>query len=227
VIERWDGEERRFLEKVWTDCWTNLTGLLAANLLFLLWCSPSVVAALLALPRLAAGLAILTVGPALLGLLTYAANVARGRPASFWRDSLRGFRSGYRAGVIAAVGVAAALLANRLAVTHAMAASMAAGALAIWAAQLALLMALALVGAHALSLVGLYQQGIREAFRNGVLLTVVYPAPTLGLAAAAVLATLASRVLRGGPLVIVPALLAVLAVNTTFLLVRQHTVENR
>jgi len=223
-MERADREERWLLRKVWTDCWTNLTGLLGANLLCLLWCLPSGGAALLSLPRMATGLAIVTVGPAVLGLLTYAAHVAREQPASIWRDSLRGFRSAYRTGVIAGAVMATALTAHRLALTHAIEAKMAAGAVAVWAAQVALLIVLVLSGVHALSLVSLYQQDIKEAFRNALVLTIAHPVPTVGLAAAGVLAVLMTRALLGAPLIILPALLAVLATNTTLTLAQQHAV---
>jgi len=221
---RADRREQYLLRKVWTDCWTNLTGLLGSNLLCLLWCLPSGGAALLSLPRIATGLAIVTVGPAVLGLLTYAAHVAREEPASVWRDSLWGFRSGYRTGVIAGAVAATALTAHRLALTQAMAAKMAVGAVAVWAAQVALLFVLVLVGVHALSFVSLYQQGIKEAFRNALVLTIAHPVPTLGLAAAGVLAVLITRALLGAPLIIVPALLAVLATNTTLALAQRHAV---
>jgi hypothetical protein len=214
--------EDAFFWRLWGDCWPNLAGLLGANCLFLLWCAPSLVAAFLSLDRVAVALALVTVGPAVLGLFTYAANLACGRRASVWRDSLRGFRSSFGTGVIS-VGVAmAALAANRLALARAVADGLPAGAVALWAGQSGILIALTLTGAHTLSLIALYRQRLKEAFRNAVLLTIAHPAPTLGLVGAGTLAFLVTRALGWGPLIIMPALLAVLAVNTTLMLVKQH-----
>lgn len=214
--------EDAFFWKLWGDCWPNLAGLLGANCLFLLWCAPSLVATFLSLDRVAVALALVTVGPALLGLFTYAANLACGRRASAWRDSLWGFRSSFGVGVISGAGAMVALAANRLALARAMADGLPAGAVALWAGQLTILIVLTLTGAHTLSLIALYQQRVKEAFRNAALLTIAHPAPTLGLLGAGVLAVLVTRALEWGPLVIMPALLAVLAVNTTLMLVRQH-----
>jgi len=223
---RLDGEarvaEQAFFWKVWADCWPNLAGLLGANLLFLLWCAPSMMAAILPLDGVAVALALVTVGPALIGLFTYAANLVLERRASFWRDSLWGFRSGFVAGVIVTGLTMLALTANRLALTKAVASGMPAGAVALWAGQLGILIVLALTGAHTVSLIALYRQGVKEAFRNAVLLTLAHPGPSLGLVGAGVLTALVARALSWGPLVILPALLAVLAVNTTLMLVEQH-----
>lgn len=226
MIGRLEGEmpptEDTFLRKVWMDCWPNLTGLLGANLIFLLWCAPSTLAALLQLQGVALALIPVTVGPALFGLFTYVANLVLDRPASFWRDSLRGFRSGFGAGVILSGVTMLALTAHRLALANAVNAGMHLGVVALWAGQLGLLTVLAITGVHVVSLIGLYRQGAREAFRNAVLLALAHPVPTLGMMGAGLLALLLARALRWGPLVIVPALLAVLAVNTTLMLVRHH-----
>ncbi len=214
--------DQTLVQKVWADAWSNLAGLLGANLVFLLWCAPTTLARLLRLDALALALAPVTIGPALLGLFSYAANLAQERPACFWRDSLRGSRSRFGAGVILS-GVAILVLgAHRLALAQAVSSGMPAGAVALWAAQVAILAMLALTGVHLVSLIALYRQGLREAFRNALLLALAHPAPTLGLVGAGVLTLLAARALSWGPLVILPALLAVLVVNTTLLLVRQH-----
>jgi hypothetical protein len=226
MIPRLEGEaplaEHTFLRKVWGECWHNLAGLLGANLLFLLWCAPATLAALVQLEGLALALTLVTVGPALLGLFTYAANLVLDRPASFWRDSLQGLREGFGAGVLLSGVAMLALGAHQLALTRAVQAGMPAGAVALWAGQVGILAVLALTGVHVVSLIGLYRQGIRGAFRNAILLGLAYPMPTLGVAGAGVLTILGARVLSWGPLVILPALLAVLAVNTTLMLVKRH-----
>jgi len=214
--------DQAFVRKVWVDSWSNLAGLLGANLLFLLWCAPSTLAGLLRLDALALALAPVTIGPALLGLFSYAANLAQERPACFWRDSLRGFRSRFDAGVILSAVAILILGAHRLALAQAVSSGMPAGAVALWAAEVAVLAVLALTGVHLVSLIVLYRLGLRTAFRNALLLALAHPAPTLGVVGAGVLTILAARALGWGPLVILPALLAVLVVNTTLFLVRQH-----
>lgn len=214
--------DHTFLHKVWGDCWHNLPGLLGANLLFLLWCAPAALAAILQLDALALALAVAGIGPGLLGLVGYVANLVLDRPASVWRDSLQGFRARYGAGAILAGIAILALTAHRLALANAVHAGMPAGAVALWAGQVGVLAVLALAGAHAVSLIGLYGQGLREAFRNALLLALAHPVPSLGMVGAALLGLLAARALAWGPLVVLPALLAVLALNTTLMLVRRY-----
>jgi uncharacterized membrane protein YesL len=211
--------------KLWRDLWTNLTGLLGANLIFLGWCAPSALATLLQLQAVALLLLPFTVGPALVGLFTYAGNVTLDRAPSFWRDSLRGFRSGFGAGVILSGVAIIALSAHSLALSFALTAAAPVGSVLLWSGQVAILLMLALTSVHLFSLIGLYRQGVREAFRNAVLLALGHPAPTVGLVGTSVLALLVARALSWGPLVIVPALLAMLAANTTLMLVKRHRVE--
>lgn len=214
--------ESGFLGKLWSDCWFNLAGLLGANMLLLLWCTPVILCLLLQFRGLALALFPITIGPAVLGLFGYVANLAMERPASFWRDSLRGFGPGFGAGALVSCVAMLAAITHDRALGAALAAGMPTGPLVVWAAQLALLTVLALAGIHVLSLIGLYRQGVREAFRNALLLALAHPGPTVGLLAAWILAGLAARALSWGPLVILPALVALLAVNTTLMLVRRH-----
>ncbi len=207
-----------FVRKLCADCWLNLAGLLGASCLFLLWCVPSVATALLSFPRVALAVAVVSVGPALVGLFHYAAGLVLDRPGGIWRDSLWGWRSGFRAGVVAMAVAIGSVTAFPLAA----AAWPPAVALAARVVYMALLILLLLAGSHALALIGLYEQDIRHAIRNALLLTVAHPAPALGLLGADVLALVLVRMLGGGPLIIVPALLALLHVSTTRLLVHQH-----
>jgi hypothetical protein len=215
--------EPAFAWTLWEDCCANLNGLLGANLLFLLWCAPSLLAVLLQFHTVAALLALVTVGPALLGLFTYASNLVLEQRASFWSDSLSGFRSGVRVGAVVTAVAIAAVTAHRLALMNATAAGMTTVTVALWAGQAAILIGLTAAGTHTLSLIGMYRQGLGEAFRNAVLLTLAHPAPTLGLAGAGILTLVTARALRWGPLVIMPALLTLLAVRTTHMLVKQHS----
>jgi len=219
--------EPTFLRRLWEDCWPNLTGLLGANLLFLLWCAPALLASALQLHGVAIVVALVTVGPGLLGLFTYASNLVLERRAGVWRDNVSACRGGFGAGVTVATVALVALTANRLALERAVAAGMTVGPVALWAGQVGLLILLLLTGVHTLSLIGMYRQSVAEAFRNAVLLTLAHPMPTLGVMGAAVLVVLTSRALRWGPLIILPALLTVLAVRTTHMLIAQHPHEEQ
>lgn len=210
------------LRKVWTDLWPNLAGLLGANLLLLAWCIPAVLAWLLGLRALAIILVPLMVGPAVVGLFTYAGNLVLERQASVWQDSLRGFRSGFPTGAIPAVVAMLAVSAHRLALQAVLERDQSPEAVLLWAGQLAILLTLAIVSVHFYSLVGLYHQGAREALRNALLLAFAHPMPTFGLLGAGVLAFSAARGLHWAPLSIFPALLAVLASNNTVRLVMHH-----
>ena len=64
--------------------WGNLPSLLGANLVFLAWCVPYGLFALVGLPALALAVAPLTVGPGLVALVTAAARLARGEPLGTW-----------------------------------------------------------------------------------------------------------------------------------------------
>ena len=214
--------EPTFLRRLWEDCWPNLTGLLGANLLFLLWCAPALLASALQLHGVAIVVALVTVGPGLLGLFTYASNLVLERRAGVWRDNVSAFRGGFGVGVVVATVALVALTAQHLALERAMAAGMAVGPVALWAGQVGILILLLLTGVHTLSLIGMYRQGVAEAFRNAVLLTLAHPAPSLGVAGAAVLVVQTARVFSWGPLIILPALLTVLAVRTTHSLIAQH-----
>jgi hypothetical protein len=215
-------DEPAFIRQFWEDCWPNLAGLLGANAMLLLWCAPSLFASVMELHAVAALLALVTVGPALLGLVTYASNLILGRRASFWHDSLSGFRSGFGPAALLTAVAIAAVIAHRASLTTAVATGMTTGIVALWVGQTAVLILLAVIGSHTLSLIGMYRQGLREAFRNAILLTLAHPASTLGLAGAGILTFITARTLRGGPLVIMPALLVLLAVSTTHMLVKRH-----
>jgi uncharacterized membrane protein YesL len=219
--------EPTFLAKLWADSWPNLAGLLGANLLFLLWCVPAALAALVS-PGAAVILALLTVVPGVLGLLRYAGNLVLERRASVWRDSLWGFRSALGTGILVGALVTLALAANQLALSRASTGGEGqGGAVALWVAQLGVVLVLSLTLPHLLSLVALYDQPLRHAFRNAVILTLAHPMPAIGLVSAATLAALLARALAWGPLIILPSLLAVLAVNTSLMLVQRHPREGQ
>ncbi len=213
--------DHTFVRKLWGDCWINLPGLLGANSLLLLWCLPAAAAGALQFWGLAMLVAPITVGPALVGLFAYVANLALDQPASFWRDGLRGLRSGSGGVLWVGIGIVG-WMANQVALRHAMDCDLSSGAVALWAGQGVVCLTLWVAAMHAVGLSALYRQGVKEALRNAVLLTFAYPGSTSGLLGAGLLLGLLTRLLGGGPLIIAPALYAVLAVNTTLLLVQRN-----
>ena len=112
--------------------------------------------------------------------------------------------------------------ASRLALTHALDAAMSVGAVALWSVQMALSLVLSVTGAYALQSDRPLSAGNEGGHPERALLTLAYPMPALGLVGAGILTSLLSQLLCWGPLIILPAFCAVLAVNTTLLLVQRH-----
>jgi hypothetical protein len=194
--------------------WRSLPRLLGANAIFLAWCAPYGLLALLGLPALALAVVPLTVGPGLVSLMAAAARAARGEPGLAWAASLGSLR-GFRTGAVLATALLLAWHAQLVAVRAMVEQGAATGTVGLWAAQVALLAFGGLVSVHALPLAGLYGQGPLEAARNGFVLAARHPGPTiatLGLAGAAGSVT---WMLGGAPLVILPAALALTLVSST------------
>ena len=201
--------------EIGAQLWWNLPGLLGANLVFLLWCVPCAVLALLRLPMGAVLVAPLTVGPGLAGLMRYAARLARGEPATVWRDSLRGAQDGSGA---ASASVAVAVLAWQ---AHAVALAGMAGresgwaSVPMWAGQVSVLALAAMAGIHLFPLIGLYGQGLFEGARNALVLSARHPGAATAMLGLGAGAWALSCALGGAPLIILPAVMAVCAVNNT------------
>jgi hypothetical protein len=201
--------------EVGVQLWHHLPGLLAANLIFLAWCVPPALLALLGFPRAALAAAPLPVGAGLAGLVAYAAGVARGEAGAVWRTSLRGTRAGGAALAVHAGVVVLAGWAHALALEAVVARDAAWDAILVWSGQLAVLALLGLVEAHAPSLIGLHGQGPLAAARNAVILSAGRPGAAAALLAGAAAAWALTWSLGGAPLIILPAVLAVWAVNVT------------
>ncbi len=196
--------------------WESLPVLLAANLVFLAWGAPYGLLALLGFPGLALAVLPLTVGPGAAGLATAAARIVRGeraRPAAL--DLRRG-----RTGALLAAALLLAWHAQLAALHAVMAHPASAAAIALWAAQVALLVLGAMVAVHAFPLVGLHGQGAREATRNGFVLAARHPGPTAAILVTAIAAGVLAWSLAGAPLIILPAAVAALAVASTDRLAR-------
>ena len=208
-----------YWHRVAADLRHELPGLLGANALFLGWCLPAAGLLLVGLPGGAAAVAPLTLGPGLAGLLTYAGRLARGEGARCWRDSLTGARQGFAAGVVVVLvggaALAIPLLAHRLAAVH----GPSPATVAILAAQMLVAAFAVLTCIHAASLVGLYGQRGGVALRNAVLLALRHPVSTAGLAGLGLVTLHLAHLLRGGPLVVLPAVLALCAAHHTLRLV--------
>ena len=201
--------------------WRDLPGLLGANLIFLAWCAPAALLAMLRLPHLALLVAPLTLGPGLAGLMAYAARVARGEPGRLWQDGVGGTRGRFVASAAHATVVLRAWRAGALA--FAVADHEAGwGAVTMWAGQVSVLAGLAMVEVHVFGLIALYRQGVVPATRNAVVLAARYPDATAALVGLGVAAGGLCWTLAGGPLVILPAALAVCAVHTTLTLVERE-----
>ena len=198
--------------------WHDLPALLAVNARFLLWGLPYALLALVGLPGLALAVLPLTLGPGLVGLWRGVARLGRDG-TGVTRRAGRPARGARLAGALAvALGLGAwhaQLLALRAVVEH----DGAPAAVLLWAAQLAVLLACALVGVHGLTLVALYGQAPLEALRNAAILAVRGPGATLGMLGLVGAAAALTWTLGGAPLIIVPAAVALVLVRATGALV--------
>jgi len=207
---------------VWGDIWPNLPGLLGANLLFLLWCSPYALFALFGLPELALLVAPVTLGPGAVGLLFYVGKLTRDQPASFWRDSLRGACSRFVPGSLLAAATATALVSHSIAFANAAQAGMTGVPFFLWVGQVLVLLCLALLHVHSFALVSVYGNGLWDAVRNAFILSFAHPIASLAMLSLFVLSYVLIRAIGWGPMIVVPAVIAVFSVNTTVLLVEKH-----
>jgi hypothetical protein len=195
--------------------WQGLPGLLSANTAFLLWCAPFGLLALLGLPLLALVVAPLTVGPGLVALVAAAARVSRGEPATAWSANLRDARAAFGAGAALVAGFLLAWHAQLLALALMMHHGAGLAAVALWAAEIAVLAAGALAGVHALALAGTHGQGAVAAARNGLVLAARHPGATVAILAMIGSGAAVTWTLAGAPLVIVPGMLAFGLVSVT------------
>jgi hypothetical protein len=193
----------------------ELPGLLGANALFLAWCAPAALLLAVGLWGPAALVAPVTLGPGLAGLATYAGHLARGEPARWWRDSVSGVRAGSKTTAVLVVlglgAIALPALALRLAVGHGLTAATAAAL----TAQTLVAAFLVVACLHAWSLVGLYGLRVGLALRNAGLLVLRHPVSSAGLLGLGLLFLHVAQLLRWGPLVVLPAILALCAVRHT------------
>jgi hypothetical protein len=194
--------------------WWHLPDLLGSNLRFLAWCAPFGLLALLGLPALALAVAPVTLGPGVIGLVTAAARVARGEPRGSEATDPR-LRRRFWTGSVLATALFFAWHAQLVALRALVAHDGAPAAVGLWAAQVTVLVLGALVGVHAIPLVGLHGQRALEAIRNGFVLAVRHPGPTVATLGAVAGTGLLTWSLAGAPLIIVPAALALLAVTRT------------
>jgi hypothetical protein len=204
-----------FWRRVGEDVVHELPGLLGANALFLVWCGPVVLLLMTGLTGFAALAALVTLGPGLAGLSTYAGRLARGEAARWWQDSLAGVRARSGTGAaLVALGLGATVLpvlALRLAPAHGLTVATA----AVLTVQALVAAFLVVVCAHAFGLVGLYGQPAGAALRNAAILVIRHPVASAGLVGLGLLFVHVAQMFGWGPLVVLPAILALCAVHHT------------
>jgi hypothetical protein len=205
----------------------ELPGLLGANALLLVWCAPVAFLLGVGLWMPAALVAPVTLGPGLAGLAMYAGRLARGERARWWSDSIAGVRAGSMTTAVLVVLALGAMglpaLALRLAVDH----GLTTGTAAALTAQTLVAAFLVIACVHAWSLVGLYGQRVGLALRNAGLLVIRHPASSAGLLGLGLAFVHVAQLFRWGPLVVLPAILALCAAHHTRRLVEGTSVTTR
>ena len=213
--------EPGYWRQVGEDVVHELPGLLGANALFLAWCAPAALLLAVGLAGTAALVAPVTLGPGLAGLARYVGRLARREHARWWRDSVTGVRTGSRASaILVALGSGAVilpLLALRLAAIHG--ATTAIVAVLTVQALVAAFVVVACV--HAWSLVGLYGQRAGLALRNAMILALSHPVSSCGLIGLGLVLMRVAQLFGWGPLVVLPAVLALCGAHLTRRLVEK------
>jgi hypothetical protein len=204
-----------YWRRVGEDVWHELPGLLGANALFLAWCTPAVLLVMIGLTVPAALVAPVTIGPGLAGLVTYTGRLAHGEAARWWHDSLAGVRtqSGACAALVA-LGLSVAVLSGlalRLAAAHGMTVT----TVAVLTVQVLVALFVVVACAHAWGLVGLYGQRAGLALRNATILVIGHPVSSAGPVGLGLVFVHVAQLFGWGPLVVLPAILALCAVHHT------------
>jgi hypothetical protein len=204
-----------YWRRVGVDVWHELPGLLGANTLFLAWCTPAVLLVMIGWIAPAVLVAPVTIGPGLAGLATYAGRLARGEGARWWRDGLAGVRT--RSGACAlllALGLGVAVLSGlalRLAAAHGLTVT----TVAVLTVQMLVALFLVVACAHAWGLVGLYGQPAGRALRNATILAIRHPVSSAGPVGLGLVFVHVAQLFGWGPLVVLPAILALCALHHT------------
>jgi hypothetical protein len=212
-----EGEMRElgYWRRVGEDIWHELPGLLGANALLLVWCTPTVALAMMGLPVLATLVAPLTLGAGLAGLGTYTGRLAREQGGRWWRDSVAGARARSAAcAVLVTLGLGATVLpamALRLMTAHGTTAM----TVAALTGQTVIAVCLVVMCAHGWGLVALYGQPTGVALRNAAVLTISHPLSSAGPFGLGLLFFHVAQLFGWGPLVVLPAILALCAVHHT------------
>jgi hypothetical protein len=204
-----------YWRRVGEDVWYELPGLLGANALFLAWCTPAVLLVMIGLSVPAALVAPVTIGPGLAGLAAYAGRLGRGEAARWWHDSLAGVRTRSTAcAILVALGLGVVVLSGlalRLAAAHGMTVTMA----ALLTVQVLVALFLVVACAHAWGLVGLYGHPAGRALRNAAILVIRHPVSSAGSGGLGLVFVHVAQLFGWGPLVVLPAILALCAVHHT------------
>jgi hypothetical protein len=204
-----------YWRRVSGDVAHELPALLGANALFLAWCAPAALLLMVGAIVPAALVALVTLGPGLAGLAAYAGRLARGEGGRWWQDSVAGVRARSGTGTVLVALGAGAMVLPMLALRLAAAQGLTVAIVAVLTVQA--LVAAFVVGAcaHAFGLVGLYGQPAGAALRNAAILVIRHPIASAGLVGLGLLFMHVAQVFGWGPLVILPAILAVCTVHHT------------
>jgi len=215
--ERFEREMARpgYWRCVADDVRHELPGLLGANALFLVWCTPPLVLAMVGLPALAAIVAPVMIGPGLAGLGAYVGRLARGDGARWWRDSVTGARTRSTACAILMAVTLGAVVLPVMALPLMTVQGATTGTVALFTVQALVAVGLVLTGIHGLGLVALYGQPASTALRNAALLTIRHPLSSAGPIGLGLLFVHVAQLFGWGPLVVLPAVLALCAVHHT------------
>src|SRR5262249_26356354 len=178
-------------------------------------CVPSAALLLVGLPVLAVIAAPLTIGPGLAGLGTYAGHLARGEGARWWRDSLGGTRARSAAcAAVVALGLGATVLpvlTLRLMAAHGATVALT----AILTAQTLVAAGVVVACVQAFGLLARYGQPAGMALRNAAVLAIRHPLSCAGPVVLGLIFLHVTLLLGWGPMVVLPAILALSAVHHT------------
>jgi hypothetical protein len=204
-----------YWRRVSEDVTHELPALLGANALFLAWCVPAALLLMVGAIVPAVLVALVTLGPGLAGLAAYAGRLAHGEGARWWQDSVAGVRARAGTGAVLVALGAGAMVLPVLAVRLAAAQGLTVAIVAVLTVQALVAAFVVCACAHAFGLVGLYGQPAGAALRNAAILVIRHPIASAGLVGLGLLFLHVAQIFGWGPLVVLPAILAVCTVHHT------------
>ncbi|MGQ9632442.1 MAG: hypothetical protein ACUVXI_19320 [bacterium] len=223
--ERIELKEENYVKKVLLDIWDDLPLWILADLVFVVFCSPTL-ALLLADLRAPSLLSAIITFPAFAGINYCAGKTAKGEAAGP-RDLLIGIRKFLGRSLI--LGAVAIFLVFISASTYQIIRANPDQRWLIfpWALQLSALIFWGALNIYAFGVMTLYDADLRTTLSCSLLLAVKHKMPTLGMLSLLALMALLARLAWIGLILVFPAVFAVLASNLTLLLVKKHQAIDR